>query len=59
MLLMTGIFLVQYVVGSKEGLLDKVVFCLIFTRGVSSYFRASLWWLWAKTLGQLQTHSNC
>lgn len=43
MLLMTGIFLVQYVIGSKEGLLDKVVFCLIFTRGVSSYFRASLW----------------
>jgi len=43
MLLMTGILLVQCVVGSKEGLLDKVGFCLTFTKGVSSYFRPALW----------------
>lgn len=43
MLLMAGIFLVQYVAGSKESLLDKVGFCLIFTRRVSSYFRDLLW----------------
>lgn len=42
MLLMTGIFLVQYVVGSQEGVLDKALFCLLFSTGVSSYFRALL-----------------
>lgn len=43
MLLMTGIFLVHYVLSSEKGLLDKVGVCLIFTRVVSSYFRALLW----------------
>lgn len=36
MLLMTGMFLVQNVIGSKEGLLDKVFFCLTFAHGASS-----------------------
>lgn len=56
MLLMTGMFLVQNVIGSKEGLLDKVFFVLLLPMGPVP---SEPCFSWVKALGQLQMCYNC
>lgn len=57
MLLMIGMFLVQNVIGSKEGLLDKVFFFVLFLP--MGPVPSEPCFSWAKAPGQLQTCYNC